>query len=68
MEAKQKTKTFHQPIRIVRDSKSSYADVTQLVEYDLAKVDVASSSLVVRSKNDKTHKSVYTRSIQSLPA
>lgn len=53
MEVKLKTKTLHQPIRMVRDSKSSYADVTQLVEYDLAKVDVASSSLVVRSKMTK---------------
>ena len=32
-----------------RPERTSYADVAQLVEHHLAKVDVASSNLVVRS-------------------
>ena len=38
-------------VRTARPERTSYADVAQLVEHHLAKVDVASSNLVVRSQD-----------------
>ena len=41
--------------------RTSYADVAQLVEHHLAKVDVASSNLVVRSQDTVTAKALRNR-------
>ena len=42
------------------------AEIAQLVEHDLAKVGVASSSLVFRSKGARMVESVDTRDLKSL--
>ncbi len=43
-----------------------YAEIAQLVEHNLAKVRVASSSLVFRSKDARMVESVDTRDLKSL--
>ena len=43
-----------------------FAEIAQLVEHDLAKVGVASSSLVFRSKVARMVESVDTRDLKSL--
>ena len=45
---------------------ASFAEIAQLVEHDLAKVGVASSSLVFRSKVARMVESVDTRDLKSL--
>ena len=47
-------------------TRQKYAEIAQLVEHNLAKVRVASSSLVFRSKAARMVESVDTRDLKSL--
>ena len=54
------------PYLCSHNNKPAPAEIAQLVEHDLAKVGVASSSLVFRSKVARMVESVDTRDLKSL--